>query len=93
VPVGRVSRLVLERLVANFFAETEQAAFCTQNNVPGIDFSNDLLLQGHNFSYLDTWLAALRGVPAGPDRRQSTRGARQAQPGPVPRQASSFLAT
>jgi catalase len=40
----------------NFFAETEQAAFMTQNVPPGIDFSNDPLLQGRNFSYLDTQL-------------------------------------
>jgi catalase len=38
----------------NFFAETEQVAFMTQNVPPGIDFSNDPLLQGRNFSYLDT---------------------------------------
>jgi catalase len=43
----------------NFFAETEQVAFCTQNVVPGIDFSNDPLLQGRNFSYLDTQLKRL----------------------------------
>ncbi len=43
----------------NFFAETEQVAFCTQNVVPGIDFSNDPLLQGRNFSYLDTQIKRL----------------------------------
>ena len=43
----------------NFFAETEQVAFCTQNIVPGIDFSDDPLLQGRNFSYLDTQLKRL----------------------------------
>jgi catalase len=59
VPVRRVGRLVLDRLVDNFFAETEQVAFCTQNIVPGIDFSNDPLLQGRNFSYLDTQLKRL----------------------------------
>jgi len=59
VPVRRVGRLVLNRCVDNFFAETEQAAFCTQNIVPGIDFSNDPLLQGRNFSYLDTQLKRL----------------------------------
>ena len=59
VPVRRVGRLVLDRCVDNFFAETEQAAFCTQNIVPGIDFSNDPLLQGRNFSYLDTQLKRL----------------------------------
>jgi len=59
VPVRRVGRLVLDRCVENFFAETEQVAFCTQNIVPGIDFSNDPLLQGRNFSYLDTQLKRL----------------------------------
>jgi catalase len=58
-PVRRVGRLVLNRCVDNFFAETEQVAFCTQNIVPGIDFSNDPLLQGRNFSYLDTQLKRL----------------------------------
>ena len=43
----------------NFFAETEQVAFCTQNIIPGIDFTNDPLLQGRNFSYLDTQLKRL----------------------------------
>ena len=46
-------------MVDNFFAETEQVAFCTQNIVPGIDFTNDPLLQGRNFSYLDTQLKRL----------------------------------
>jgi catalase len=59
VPVRRVGRLVLDRCVDNFFAETEQVAFCTQNIVPGVDFSNDPLLQGRNFSYLDTQLKRL----------------------------------
>ena len=45
----------------NFFAETEQVAFCTSNIVPGIDFTNDPLLQGRNFSYLDTQLKRLGG--------------------------------
>ena len=45
----------------NFFAETEQVAFMTQNVPPGIDFSNDPLLQGRNFSYLDTQLKRLGG--------------------------------
>jgi catalase len=61
VPARRVGRLVLDRAVDNFFAETEQAAFCTQNVVPGIDFTNDPLLQGRNFSYLDTQLKRLGG--------------------------------
>ena len=48
-------------MVDNFFAETEQVAFCTQNVPPGIDFSNDPLLQGRNFSYLDTQIKRLGG--------------------------------
>jgi catalase len=59
VPVRRVGRLVLDRCVDNFFAETEQVAFHTGNIVPGIDFTNDPLLQGRNFSYLDTQLKRL----------------------------------
>ena len=61
VPVRIVGRLVLNRMVDNFFAETEQVAYCTQNIVPGIDFSNDPLLQGRNFSYLDTQIKRLGG--------------------------------
>jgi catalase len=56
MPIGR---LVLNRMPDNFFAETEQVAFMTQNVPPGIDFSNDPLLQGRNFSYLDTQLKRL----------------------------------
>src|SRR5277367_4141303 len=56
IPIGR---LVLDRMPDNFFAETEQVAFMTQNVPPGIDFSNDPLLQGRNFSYLDTQLKRL----------------------------------
>ncbi|SDO71564.1 catalase [Lutimaribacter pacificus] len=61
VPVRRVGRLVLDRVVDNFFAETEQVAFHTGNIVPGIDFTDDPLLQGRNFSYLDTQLKRLGG--------------------------------
>ncbi|PWE31717.1 catalase HPII [Pararhodobacter marinus] len=61
VPVRIIGRLVLDRMVDNFFAEIEQVAFCTQNIVPGIDFTNDPLLQGRNFSYLDTQLKRLGG--------------------------------
>ena len=61
LPVRIVGRLVLDRTVDNFFAETEQVAFCTQNIVPGVDFSNDPLLQGRNFSYLDTQVKRLGG--------------------------------
>jgi catalase len=59
VPVQIIGEFVLDNLVDNFFAETEQVAFCTQNVVPGIGFSNDPLLQGRNFSYLDTQLKRL----------------------------------
>jgi catalase len=61
VPIRVIGRLVLDRVVDNFFAETEQVAFCTQNVPPGIDFSNDPLLQGRNFSYLDTQIKRLGG--------------------------------
>jgi len=61
IPIRKVGRLVLDRVVDNFFAETEQVAFCTNNIVPGIDFTNDPLLQGRNFSYLDTQLKRLGG--------------------------------
>ncbi len=59
VPIKIVGRLVLDRCVDNFFAETEQVAFQTGNVVPGVDFTNDPLLQGRNFSYLDTQLKRL----------------------------------
>ncbi|MCA0336746.1 MAG: catalase [Actinobacteria bacterium] len=59
VPVRVIARLTLDRVVDNVFAETEQVAFCTQNIVPGVDFTNDPLLQGRNFSYLDTQLKRL----------------------------------
>lgn len=61
VPLTVVGRMVLNRWPDNFFAETEQAAFCPANIVPGIDFSNDPLLQGRLFSYLDTQLIRLGG--------------------------------
>jgi catalase len=54
VPVQTIGKLTLNRNVDNFFAETEQVAFLPTNIVPGIDFSNDPLLQGRLFSYLDT---------------------------------------
>lgn len=54
VPVKIVGRMVLNRNPDNFFAETEQVAFLPSNVVPGIDFTNDPLLQGRLFSYLDT---------------------------------------
>jgi catalase len=59
VPVKIVGRLVLDRVVDNFFAETEQVAFSTGNVPLGIGFTNDPLLQGRNFSYLDTQLKRL----------------------------------
>jgi len=61
IPVRRVGKMTLNQNVTNFFAETEQAAFCPANIVPGIDFTNDPLLQGRLFSYLDTQLSRLGG--------------------------------
>jgi catalase len=61
VPLQVIGRMVLDRWPDNFFAETEQVAFCPANIVPGIDFSNDPLLQGRLFSYLDTQLIRLGG--------------------------------
>lgn len=54
LPVRVVGRMVLDRCPDNFFAETEQVAYCPANVVPGVDFTNDPLLQGRLFSYLDT---------------------------------------
>src|SRR5580704_15331324 len=54
LPIRLIGRMVLDRNPTNFFAETEQVAYCPANIVPGIDFSNDPLLQGRLFSYLDT---------------------------------------
>jgi catalase len=61
VPVRRIGKMTLNRNPDNFFAETEQVAFHTGNIVPGIDFTNDPLLQGRLFSYLDTQLIRLGG--------------------------------
>ncbi|MES3002100.1 MAG: catalase [Pseudomonadota bacterium] len=61
VPVMTIGRLVLNRNPENFFAETEQVAFHPGHVVPGIDFSNDPLLQGRLFSYTDTQLSRLGG--------------------------------
>ncbi len=61
VPLRVVGKMVLNRNPDNFFAETEQVAFCTSHIVPGIDFSNDPLLQGRNHSYLDTQISRLGG--------------------------------
>lgn len=61
VPVQRIGKLTLNRNPDNFFAETEQAAFHPGHIVPGIDFTNDPLLQGRLFSYTDTQLIRLGG--------------------------------
>ena len=61
VPVRPVGRMVLNRNPDNFFAETEQVAFCTAHVVPGIDFSNDPLLAGRIHSYVDTQISRLGG--------------------------------
>jgi catalase len=61
VPVTPVGRLVLNRNPDNFFAETEQVAFCVAHVVPGIDFSNDPLLAGRIHSYVDTQISRLGG--------------------------------
>ena len=61
VPVRKVGRMVLNRNPDNFFSETEQVAFGTANMIPGIDTSNDPLLQGRHHSYLDTQLSRLGG--------------------------------
>jgi len=61
VPVKIVGRMVLNRNPDNFFAETEQVAFCTAHVVPGIDFSNDPLLAGRIHSYIDTQITRLGG--------------------------------
>ncbi|TJZ73582.1 catalase [Chitiniphilus eburneus] len=62
VPVIPVGRLVLDRNPDNFFAETEQVAFCTAHIIPGIDFTNDPLLQGRIHSYVDTQISRLGGA-------------------------------
>ena len=61
VPVQILGKLVLNRNPDNFFAETEQVAFCTAHVVPGIDFSNDPLLAGRLHSYIDTQISRLGG--------------------------------
>jgi len=62
VPVLPVGRMVLNRNPDNFFAETEQVAFCTAHIIPGIDFSNDPLLAGRIHSYVDTQITRLGGA-------------------------------
>ena len=61
VPVTPLGKMVLNRNPDNYFAETEQVAFCPGHIVPGIDFSNDPLLQGRLFSYTDTQISRLGG--------------------------------
>ncbi len=61
LPLRIVGRMVLNRNVDNYFAETEQVAFATTDVVPGIDFTNDPLLQGRNLSYIDTQITRLGG--------------------------------
>ncbi|MFZ6876558.1 catalase, partial [Undibacterium sp. Di27W] len=61
VPIMLLGKMTLNRNPDNFFAETEQVAFCTAHIVPGIDFSNDPLLQGRIHSYLDTQISRLGG--------------------------------
>ncbi len=62
VPIMPVGRMTLNRNPDNFFAETEQVAFCTAHVVPGIDFSNDPLLAGRIHSYVDTQISRLGGA-------------------------------
>ncbi len=61
VPITPLGKMVLNRNPDNFFAEVEQVAFCPGHIVPGIDFSNDPLLQGRLFSYTDTQISRLGG--------------------------------
>jgi len=61
VPVRAIGRMVLDRNPDNFFAETEQVAFCAAHIIPGIDFSNDPLLAGRIHSYVDTQISRLGG--------------------------------
>ncbi len=61
VPVTPLGKMVLNRNPDNFFAEVEQVAFCPGHIVPGIDFTNDPLLQGRLFSYTDTQISRLGG--------------------------------
>ncbi|BGO94883.1 hypothetical protein NBRC10512_007170 [Rhodotorula toruloides] len=62
VPITWVGTMELNRNPTNYFAETEQVAFCTSNIVPGMDYSNDPMLQLRNFSYFDTQISRLGGV-------------------------------
>jgi len=91
VPLEEIGELVLDRAPEEFFPVVEQVAFCTSNVVPGIGFSDDPLLQGRNFSYLDTQLSRL-GVnwqevrvswyPCGSSLAQSAVASHQSAPLP-----------
>lgn len=59
IPIRWIGELELNRNVDEFFSQTEQVAFCTSHIVPGIEFSDDPLLQGRNFSYFDTQISRL----------------------------------
>ncbi|CAL5868558.1 uncharacterized protein PFLUO_LOCUS2785 [Penicillium psychrofluorescens] len=59
IPLRVIGEMELNRNVDEFFPQTEQVAFCTSHIVPGIDFSDDPLLQGRNFSYFDTQISRL----------------------------------
>ena len=61
VPVQKIGKMTLNRNPDNFFAETEQVAFCAAHIVPGLDFSNDPLLAGRIHSYVDTQISRLGG--------------------------------
>ena len=74
LPLRIIGRMVLDRNVDNYFAETEQVAFCVRDVVPGIDFTNDPLLQGRILSYVDTQLTRL----GGPNYKQIPVNAAQA---------------
>ncbi len=75
MPIQLVGRMILNRNPDNFFAETEQVAFGTANIIPGMDFSNDPLLQGRHHSYLDTQLRKINAslAPAHNDQRDGMR--------------------
>lgn len=62
IPVTPIGKMILNRNPDNFFAETEQVAFCTAHIIPGIDFSNDPLLHGRIHSYVDTQITRLGGA-------------------------------
>ena len=84
VPVTPLGKMVLNRNPDNYFAETEQVAFCPGHVVPGIDFSNDPLLQGRLFSYTDTQISRLGGpnfheIPINRPVSPSHNGQRDAQ--------------